>query len=177
HPCCLRASLLRSLRRRLLCGLLSCLLRGLARGLLGGLLGCLLRDLLLGNLLLRHLLLGDLAGGLLRCRLLGYLLLRDLLLGNLPGGLLGRRLHGFPDRLLGNLLLRRLLGGGALLCSFLRGHGMALLVVGLSLLATAQFARHRGDRTRDQPPTRTAHRDGSGGARGARATGRTATGC
>lgn len=54
---------------------------------------------------------------------------------------------------------------------------MALLVVGLSLLATAQFARHRGDRTRDQPPTRTAHRDGSGGARIARAAGRTPTGC
>lgn len=52
---------------------------------------------------------------------------------------------------------------------------MALLVVGLSLLATAQFARHRGDRTRDQPPTRTAHRYGSGGARDARATGRKET--
>src|SRR5690606_1909174 len=125
----LLGNLLGRLLRRTLGGLLgNPLLRDLLPGdlLHGSLAGGLLGDLLLGNLLLRILLLGDLAGGLLR-----YLLLRDLAggllrraLGGLLGNLANRLLRGLADR-----LLRRLLGG-ALLCSFLRGHEMALLVSG-----------------------------------------------
>src|SRR5690606_1960812 len=84
-----------------------------------------------GDLLLRDLLLGDLAGGLLGDLLLRYLpgrLLRRTLgglLGDLARGRLADRLlRGLADRLLGRLL------GGAFLCSFLRGHEMALLVSG-----------------------------------------------
>src|SRR5690606_42040347 len=105
-------------------------------GLSGGLLRrCLLVHLAAG--LLRRGLLGSLAAGLLRRRLLADLaggLLGRRLLGDLVGGLLHRRLLGdLADRRLLRRcgLLGRLLGGGALLRSFLRGHVMALLVVGL----------------------------------------------
>src|SRR5690606_38239186 len=145
---CLLGGLLRCrllgglLGRRLLGGLLGYLPGRLLRGLLGRTLGRLLGGLA-GRLLRRllgYLLLGGLLGGLLG-RLLGGLLGR--LLGGLLGGLLGYLLGGgLADRLLGGLLgylllrdlggllgrcLRRLLGD-FLLCSFLRGHGMALLV-------------------------------------------------
>src|SRR5690606_4411624 len=106
--------------------LLGVLVGGLLGGLLGRLLGGLLRRTLRG---LAGRLLGGLLGGLLR-----DLLLRDLLgyllLGDLPGGGLLRR---FPGRLLGDLLL----------CSFLRGHVMALLVSG-TCSTTAQFKRRAG---------------------------------
>src|SRR5690606_18821625 len=146
----LRRALLGNLLGRLLRGpLLGNLLGRLLRRTLGGLLGNpLLRDLLPGDLLLGNLvgrlrgvlfgslLLGSLLLRLLLLRGLAARLLRSLLLRDLAGGLLRRALGGLlgnlANRLLRGLadrLLRRLLGG-ALLCSFLRGHEMALLVSG-----------------------------------------------
>src|SRR5690606_41752287 len=66
------------------------------------------------------------------------LLLGVLLLGYLLGGLLARcLLRGFPGRVLGDLL-----------CSFLRGHVVALLVSGLAvLLPSSSGARVSDPRT------------------------------